>query len=108
VPSENASKGIGIKDAVAWAAANYENVVGENNGRVVMEWGKAAEPPPNDLARSYLKVAASNPNHFFGRMVPSLLGGEDAVSEEDVAQDKKQISQIRSIIRKYLDHGKKA
>jgi hypothetical protein len=104
---ENASKSIGIKEAVAWAAANYESVVSENNGRVVMQWDKAAEPPPNDLARSYLKVASSNPNHFFGRMVPSLLGDEDAVSEEDVASDKKQVNQIRSIIRKYIDHGKK-
>jgi hypothetical protein len=107
MPDGTKQTGIGFKDAVTWAAANYEKVVSEENGRIILRWDKATEPPPNDLARSYMKVASSNPAHFFGRMVPSLLGGDDAISVEDMAADKKLVSQIRSVIRKFVDYAQK-
>ncbi|MHC4181340.1 MAG: hypothetical protein ACYSWU_27905 [Planctomycetota bacterium] len=94
-----------IREAVAWAAENYEAVVEkDSNGRQVFLWEKARTEPPSDIAKSYMKFAANNPANFFSQIVPKFLGGQDdddEISAEDIEEERKSIAQMRAILKKY-------
>jgi hypothetical protein len=94
---------VNVSEAVAWAAYNYERCVIDNNGRMDIKFEKAETPPPSDIARSYLRFAAGNPAHFFSKTVPQFLGEEDVISEEDAAHDKKLVTSLRAVLRKFTE-----
>jgi len=98
-----AKQRVGIVDAVAWASVNYERVVEEDaTGRLVFRWESAETPPPNDLAKSYMKFAAKNPTHFFSQTVPKfLLGTDDEVSDEVIRIERRSVNAIRSTLQGY-------
>ena len=99
-----------VTEAVEWAAANYEACVVENatTGARTIEWGRATSKPPNAVAKSYLKFAATNPSHFFSRTVPQFLtAGNDAsdIPLEEIAEERKAVQSMRSILKQYVEAG---
>lgn len=99
-----------LREAIQWVADNYEQVVSVSAaGRTSYSWAKAKEPPPSDVAKSYMKFAGSNPTHFFSKTVPAFLGDEDdAVPDELVTEEKKSIQKIRAVLKQYAEKEKPA
>ncbi len=96
-----------VRDAVAWAAANYESVVSVGpHGGVTYAWDAADGDPPNNLGRPYMVHAATNPTAFFGKIVPQFLGDEKdkgGVSDEELAEEKKSIAEVRKVLRSFTE-----
>jgi hypothetical protein len=99
-----AGEQVDLRGAVSWVARNFEKVVQEDErGRVLLRWELAGELPPSDVARSYMRVAAQKPIEFFTRTVPKFLGEVEEEALAGYEHDRKLVSQVRGILRKYVE-----
>jgi hypothetical protein len=96
-----AMRGGQVRQAVQWAVDNGDLVTSVSAaGKVSYRWAKALSPPPNSLAKMYVKYAFNNPTSFMKDVVPKILGGEEeeALSQEADKLERKSISSIRGVL----------
>jgi hypothetical protein len=103
-----AEKEFNFIETIRWVVKNYHRVVKEEGTKVTYKWEEALTPPPNEAAMTYMMNAVSNRNQFFMNVVPKFLGGEDIVSEDDVARDKKLVRTIRDALKAVTEASQRA
>ena len=97
-----------VAEAVAWVMDNYEKVVSDSNGRIVLSYDKATSEPPR-LGRVFMRYASRHWGSFVDKTVSRYIDDDnEAIDEEDVKRDKKSVEEIEKVLLKYKELAREA